>query len=254
LPFDDGKALRAYAAACVLAEVDKPKLPRTASILAPGSDPFTEILHRRFTDRLKHALEGLGFSVRLEPVGGERTASEAPAFAFVLAHGSDPPRFGTPVDVDSKVIARACRAGGWIVHLGCYGAGVSAGRRFGDLPERLGIDDAAPARFDAVSGFAAGCLAKGARGVLAHVDSTWSSAFEGGVEPIVDFAEWIASGRGALGYACDSLAAASNRAAVSAYQLREMKSERDSGLAWMRHLDLRGFVALGDPSSSSGWK
>jgi hypothetical protein len=254
IPVDDANALDAYATRLVRFEAGRPSLPRLAVLVAPAFDEFTRILHEVFVAPLTQVLSHLNFEVVLHPPA-ERTAGRLAEAGLIvlLTHGGDGGDAGEPVGLDDgarQAVVDACSQGAWVAHLGCNGAGTFAGGRFGKLIEQLGLD-APITPCDSVSRFAIDCVRAGARGVLAHVDSTWSNAFER-ADSIVTWVEWIASGEGALAWSAEDLARDAGRAAVDAFEARAA-GDPEAGLHWLRHLDLRGFVTFGDPSSFCGW-
>ena len=251
LPFDDHDELYDYART-----LGRPQpVGRRATIVAPASDGFTSALSRMFVNPVKDALSALRFEVtiadqRSEPVD----AIAAAAILVLLTHGGDDAAAGEPRGVPPgtrEAILEACRRGAWIVHLGCNGAGTFAGGRFGPLVQELSLGRVPVSQTDTTGRFAIDCLRAGARGVLAHVDSTWSNAFEDPLS-VVSWVEWIGSGAGALAWAGEDISRASGNAAIAAVEMHGRGDPRAS-LCWLRHVDLRGFVALGDPSSFGTW-
>ncbi|MCC6552536.1 MAG: hypothetical protein IT372_05865 [Polyangiaceae bacterium] len=255
LPFADPEPLAEYAKRLVARERSRVERKRVGWIVCAEPDPFTAALEQRLGDALERGMRRRGFLVRR--FRGDRIDEhiDDAGVIILLTHGSDPPAAGEPVGLSEEVRARimdACRGGAVVMHLGCSGAGMLAGGRFEELPRRLGLEGCPIADADVFSEFGCRCLAAGAGAVVAHVDSTWSIAFQH-PRPIVDWIDWICSGRGAVAHAADSISAEANRAGADAFERRRMGDELGSGMAWLRHLDLKGFVVLGDPSSHFRW-
>jgi hypothetical protein len=234
-------------------------LPKRAWILAGPSDHFTDTLTSLFSEALSRRFRAHGFEVDVAAGASERskasnTSSQLPGFVVLLTHGGDSPIPGLPLGLDPNTLAnirRACASGALLLHLGCNGAGMFAGGRFEDIPEQLGLE-VPKSEEDTFDTFASECLAAGSCGVIAHVDSTWSSAFSN-PESVLDLVDWIASGRGSLGHAMDSIWTDALRAGVDAHNFLREGNSRSAGLSWLRHLDLKGFVLLGDPSTYLCW-
>jgi hypothetical protein len=257
LPFPEAHAHERFARRLVDRERALEALPRKAWVLVGDPDPFTECLDAVFAGPILKRLERHGFEVRLaigrqaDTLAGDPT----PGIAVLLAHGMDPPDTGVPAGVPGlvrEVLLSASAAGAVIVHLGCNGAGTVARGRFGDVASELGLE--VPfTETDTFDAFGAACLGAGASAVVGHVDSTWSTAFDTAT-PVLDFIDWVASGRGSFGHGLESLATEALRAGTEAHDLLRRQKPLDAGLAWLRHLDLRGFVLLGDPSAYCRWK
>jgi len=257
LPFTDPERLKRYAKLAASRERERSKLRRVAWIITPVLDGFTRALDEVFREPLAQTLSNRwGFSVLHLQEGGIHAGSlETPGFIVLLTHGEDPPNEGAPVGLSAALqgeIQRACEAGAVVAHLGCNGAGMFARGRYSDLPERLGVDDCPRAEHDTFSAFGLDCLERGASAVLAHVDSTWSNAFER-AQPVVDWTDWVCSGKGAFGHAADSILEEATRSGNKAYERLTQGREAEANAVWLRHLDLRGFVTLGDPSAYCRW-
>jgi hypothetical protein len=252
IPLDDANLLRAHANQLVALETRCPPATRIACIVAPAHDAFTQILAETFANPLYDTLKHLGFEVIVEPHGTVALASAR--LIVLLTHGSDGNPPGEPLGLSPSArhaLMQACNHGAWILHLGCNGAGTFAGGRFGTLPRELNLLDAPISSHDQISRFALDCILAGSRGFLGHVDSTWSNAFEL-PDAIVTWADWIGSGAGALAFAAEDLARDAGKAAAEAMEAHR-RSGPNAGLSWLRYLDLRGFISLGDPSASGTW-
>ncbi len=235
-----------------------PKVPRRALLLcAEGAgDIFTRSLASRVLPVLEAELKECGFSVDKEPNG------VLYGLVVSLTHGADPtdfahPRnYGQPVQVGTAArhaIDETCAAGGVFAHFGCNSAGLRGGGLYQDL---LGICNVPHLKADRddMDSFAAVCLERGAGGVLAHVDSTWSCAFDDAA-PAGQWVSWLASGAGTVGYAQSSLVDGAKDAAdmLIAGDVRHERDPVRLGRSWLRNRDLLGFVTLGDPCATIQW-
>jgi hypothetical protein len=172
----------------------------------------------------------------------------------LLTHGADGASAGEPLGISRgrcDAIVEACRHGAYLLHLGCNGAGTFAGGRFGALVDELRLPQVPISPCDTISPFALRCLRTGASGILAHVDSTWSNAFVD-ARAIEAWVDWVASGDGALAFAAEDISRESGKAAIEAVQ-KQGRADPEASLSWLRFMDLRGFVLLGDPSSCGLW-
>jgi hypothetical protein len=254
IPFTTPEQVEAYAERISDRARDKATMSRCALIVAPAFDGFTIALDNLFTLDLERAFLRHGF--RVEVSRGDTpfstSTSDPASIVVLLTHGEDAPNTGNPVGVGPNTMSRitaSCEKGAIIVHLGCNGAGQSRGRRYGTLSRRMNLERLPTVERDNFDGFATLCLARGASAVLAHVDSTWSCAFDN-AQALIDWTDWLCSGEGTVGYAADSLHNAANLLGRDAFAYKQSGDKLRSGCAWLRHLDLRGFVLLGNPSVS----
>jgi hypothetical protein len=255
LPFATPEDVRTYASRLVMREREAVSLPRKAWLVSAGADPFILYLLRLFVIALREAFARHGFAVTIVGSNDPAPGGEPPGFIVLLTHGSDGPDYGTPLGLSQPVrraIGNACEAGAIVLHLGCNGAGAMGGGRFENLPAALGLN-APVSTIDTFEAFAANCLAEGASGVIAHVDSTWSAAFEH-PQPVIDLVDWLASGRGTFGHAMDSIWTEALRTGARAHVALRRGDDQRAGISWLRHLDLKGFVLLGDPSAYVAWR
>jgi hypothetical protein len=254
LPFDDPGALHDYVRALASYETTE-KSRRIATVVAPAIDEFTARLAATFVEPVTRVLRKLGFVVAVHDGAPGRDVRVGESHLIVLlTHGADGDLAGEPIGIRAEsreAIVEACRHGAFLLHLGCNGAGTFAGGRFGALVEELCLGRVPITPHDTVSPFALRCLRAGAGGILAHVDSTWSNAFAD-ARVIEAWVEWVASGDGALAFAAEDVSRESGKAAIDAVQ-RHGKGDPEASLSWLRFIDLRGFVLLGDPSSFGQW-
>jgi hypothetical protein len=248
LPFGTDSELRTWVEGAVERSCEPTPMPRRALVVAPRDDEFT----RQVAGGALARLDALLRARRFERV--DSTTTERVGLVVFMTHGSEAPDAGWPTTRDDAA-ARALEAigpGAVVVHLGCHGAGVSAGSRYGDLPVIVGARPLAATAADSCSRFAVQCLARGAAAVLAHVDGTWSRTLHD-CEAFFHCLDWIVSGKGSVGRAIACLAEDANRRGREAYELLAAKRTARAGESWLRSLDLRGFVCLGDPSAAVTW-
>jgi hypothetical protein len=222
---------------------------RRAWIVAPGDDLFTQRLKRFLLDPLCDVFRELGFAHELQEPPGPH---EEVGLVVLLTHGDEVT--GAPV-IDSHTrdcVLAACAQGAIIIHLGCHGAGRTAGNRYGDLARRLGVPQL-QVPFDTYAAFARDCLQAGSTAMMAHLDATWSKTFEGRAV-LIDAIEAIAEGTATIGYATQMLANEANRCGRVAAERRHVGDVLASGQAWLRYLDLSGFVCLGDVAGYVRWR
>lgn len=249
LPFRSPGQVERWARTATLRWFKDATLRKRAWIVAPADDRFTHDLAEHTVARLCRELHQLGFAG--DPLAAP-AEGEPVGLVLLLAHGDE--RTGAPV-IAERAVARvlaACGDGAVIVHLGCHGAGRSAGHRYGDLPRHLGAAVSAGSATDTCSSFALDCLVAGATGFIGHLDATWSGTFE---QPraLIDLVASIAEGTATCGYAVGLLANEANRRARLAMTQRLAGNVVASGEAWLRYLDLSGFVCLGDVRAYAAW-
>lgn len=222
---------------------------KRAWIVSPAHDLFTRRLAEFVVGPLRRALGALRFAPDpLRPPGDD----EEVGLVVLLTHGDD--LTGAPV-VDAAThdrVLAACARGAIIVHLGCHGAGRVAGDRYGDLASRLDVPQPRVPR-DAHATFARACLLAGAAGVIAHLDATWSKTFED-PSALIHALEGIAEGTATASFATHLLVAEANRCAAAAVDHCRAGDLAAGGRAWLRHLDLSGFVCLGDVREAPRWR
>lgn len=226
----------------------EPSLRRRAWVVAPADDLFTRRLAEHALPDLRRMLEDLGFAVPLVPPAD----NEPVGMIVLMTHGNEVS--GAPVipaAVGERVL-RACANGGLVIHLGCHGAGSTPGKRYGDLPCLVGGAPVSAASIDACSRFAQDCLSAGACAVIGHLDVTWSRtlARRGLLAGVI---ERLATGTATVACAARLLADESNRRARLAIDLVAAGDLLAAGEAWLRHLDLSGFVCTGDACEFPRW-
>ncbi|HEY0987877.1 MAG TPA: hypothetical protein VGD80_12525 [Kofleriaceae bacterium] len=240
LPCDSSPGAEAWRDAALERWRDPPRLPPRVWFIAPNNDAFTQRLARYIVPAAANALR------ECQIVCEERAASGDDVRLVVLLSHGDPE--GAPV-VPPPVLAavlRACSQGAIVLHLGCHGAGRLAGERYGELaPRSLGVGGRAER--DTCSPFARRCLDAGAPAVIAHLDATWSKTFErNSLRVLVEVIVLLATGGATAGYAALSLTRAADARARAAIEHLRANRVLEAGEAWLRYLDLSGFVCLGD--------
>jgi hypothetical protein len=260
LPLNEPEQIAAYSRHIAEAERSKRNvLRREAWIIAPRNDGFTQILHELLSRTIQTILREEGFTLRLMPAddGALPEVESRPGLILFLTHGDAQASSGSPVIAPEVLerVYRACAGGAMVAHFGCNGAGGFPESRYADLPPQLsGYAFNFPSNAsDVFSTFSQRCLLAGASSVLAHVDITWSSAFESN-SPIDLWLSSVATGSGASGFAMSDIPAAAVRSARRASACLMNGDAREAGWHWLRYLDLSGFVVLGDPSFRFRWE
>lgn len=258
LPFDEPAQIRQYAERLVTQEQQQKRLPRRAWVVAPDNDDFTRMLHRLLAQPLHETLRDQGFAEEsiLWTEGSRRPAGALPGLILLLTHGVAEASSGAPVVSDEvlQAIYEACGQAAVVAHLGCNGAGSMRDGRYRELANWLPVAfrPQALAR-DVFSEFTRTCLLRGAQTVLAHVDITWSHT----LYPWQPFEEWlrgVASGGCTAGFSAKDFYAEATRAREQARDERRQQHLQQAGSSWLRHLDLHGFVTLGDPCCTFRWE
>jgi hypothetical protein len=217
------------------ASAQRPRMREPLVWIALGaSNGFTRVLHDQLLTELETLLE-------VDRVTVQRTPTADAMLVVVLDHGAAEP-LGVPATAGlHQRLLESVTPGSIVVHFGCFGAGRAGGDRYVGL---LGIE-----RRDAVesiSSFALDCLARGASAVIGHVDGTWSGTYVD-PRPVAEVVRHLAAGVSA-GYATRLLTIEAQRHAACAVAMRT-NDPRRAGQHWLRHLDLSGYVCLGDPCS-----
>lgn len=260
LPFHDPERAARWAVGATARWLRKPELPRRAWIVAPANDKFTLRLANYTVCRLQRALKDLSFG---DDALAMPASDDEVGLVILLVHGREAPADGDPCvapETRARVLA-AARNGAVILHLGCHGAGRTAGGRYGDLPVVLGAEQATIATRDTVSPFAMECVEAGATAVIGHLDGTWSKTLED-PEVLIQLVDGIARGSITVGVATRLLADEANRRAATAMAHVFAASQgeageqwrREAGKQWLRFLDLSGFVCIGDPCAFVRWQ
>lgn len=258
LPFDEPSRIQQYTQRLVAQEHQQQRLPRRAWVIAPNNDPFTRMLHRLLAQPIQEILRDQGFPEEsiVWADGARRPAGALPGLVLLLTHGVADAGSGAPVVSDEvlQVIYEACGQGAVVAHLGCNGAGSMRDGRYRELANWLPADvrPQTVAR-DVFSEFTRTCLLRGAQTVLAHVDVTWSHT----LYPWQPFEEWlrgVSSGSCAAGFSARDFYAEASRAREQARDERRQQQLQEAGRSWLRHLDLHGFVTLGDPCCTFRWE
>lgn len=254
VPFSAEGATEAYAIRAAARERARAPLNRVAWFIHAEADPFTLSLRYKLEAAIKSRLRVHGFDA-IDLTRETRLPRQQPGLVFLFTHGADYPNAGAPRVAWGPAldaVKEACSAGAVVVHLGCNGAGTVGGGRYAMVAQQLGLRVPSTEE-DTVNSYGLTCLEQGATGVVAHVDSTWSTAFATAT-PWVDFVDWVASGRGALGHALESMVVEAQRAGSAAFEAHMSGDPKQAGLNWLRHMDLLGFVLLGDPSAYCVWR
>jgi hypothetical protein len=241
LPCDTRHSAEAWQDAAIDRWRYPPQLPCRVWLIAPSNDAFTQRLDRYVAPVAAAGLRKCDIDCKA-PTGFD---DDAVRLVVLLCHGDAD---GMPV-VQPPVLAavrRACSRGSIVLHLGCHGAGRLAGDRYGGLaPSSMGIDGRAER--DTCSPFARSCLDAGAPAVIAHLDATWSKTFaRNSLRALVDVIVSLATGSATAGHAALSLTQAADARAREAVEHLRANRVVEAGEAWLRYLDLSGFVCLGE--------
>jgi hypothetical protein len=258
LPFDEPAEIRRYAERLAARERQGTRLPRRVWVVAPRSDVFTRTLHHFLQLPIQEALRDEGFPAEaiIWADGTRRPDGALPGLILLLTHGAADASSGVPQGSAELLhaIYEACEQGAVVAHLGCNGAGGSRNGRYEELASWNLMESLPPALpRDVFSVFSRTCLQRGAHTVFAHVDVTWSHT----LYPSRPFEEWlrgVCSGSVAASFAALDFHAEADRAAFQALDQRREQRLQEAGGSWLRHLDLHGFVTLGDPASTFRWE